>query len=57
MELIEKITELVDLLKVDATKFYTNGNKSAGIRARKVVQELKGTLQELRKNILEKSKE
>ena len=57
MELIEKITELVDLIKVDSNKFYTNGNKSAGIRARKVVQELKGTLQELRKDILEKSKQ
>tara|TARA_R110002020_G_scaffold329497_3_gene545325 strand:+ start:6382 stop:6555 length:174 start_codon:yes stop_codon:yes gene_type:complete len=57
MELIEKITELVDAIKVDANKFYTNGNKSAGIRARKVVQELKNKLQELRKDILEKSKQ
>ena len=37
--------------------FDTNGNKSAGIRARKVVQELKTTLQNLRKDILEKSKQ
>jgi len=57
MELIEKITELVDAIKVDANKFYTNGNKSAGSRARKVVQELKNKLQELRKDILEKSKQ
>ena len=57
MELIEKITELVDAIKVDANKFYTNGNKSAGIRARKVVQELKHKLQDLRKDILEKSKQ
>jgi|TARA_B100001094_G_C17772172_1_gene595593 hypothetical protein len=57
MELIEKITELVDAIKVDANKFYTNGNKSAGIRARKVVQELKQKLQDLRKDILTKSKE
>jgi|TARA_R110000744_G_scaffold9619_1_gene30554 hypothetical protein len=57
MELIEKITELVDAIKVDTNKFYTNGNKSAGIRARKVVQELKNKLQDLRKDILEKSKE
>tara|TARA_R100001377_G_C3193667_1_gene111638 strand:- start:2386 stop:2562 length:177 start_codon:yes stop_codon:yes gene_type:complete len=56
MELIEKITELVDSIKVDTNKFYTNGNKSAGIRARKVVQELKTKLQDLRKDILEKSK-
>jgi hypothetical protein len=56
MELIEKITELVDTIKVDTNKFYTNGNKSAGIRARKVVQDLKNKLQELRKDILSKSK-
>ena len=57
MELIEKITELVDAIKVDANKFYTNGNKSAGIRARKSAQELKQVLQELRMDILSKSKE
>tara|TARA_R110000803_G_scaffold39315_6_gene84877 strand:+ start:2855 stop:3031 length:177 start_codon:yes stop_codon:yes gene_type:complete len=57
MELIEKITELVDLVKVDANKFYANGNKSAGIRTRKVVQELKNKLQDLRKDILQKSKD
>ena len=57
MELIEKITELVDAIKVDANKFYASGNKSAGIIARKVVQELKNNLQELRKDILEKSKQ
>ena len=56
MELIEKITELVDAIKVDANKFYTNGNKSAGIRARKSAQELKTVLQTLRKEILEESK-
>ena len=56
MELIEKITELGDAIKVDTNKCYTNGNKSAGIRARKVVQDLKNKLQELRKDILSKSK-
>ena len=56
MELIEKITELVDAIKVDSNKFYNAGNKSAGIRTRKVVQELKKVLQTLRKDILDKSK-
>jgi|TARA_R110000744_G_scaffold345011_1_gene450417 hypothetical protein len=56
MELIEKITELVDSIKVDSNKFYNTGNKSAGIRTRKVVQELKKVLQTLRKDILDKSK-
>ena len=56
MEIIEKITELVDEIKMDSNKFYQKQNKSAGIRARKAAQELKGVLQTLRKEILEESK-
>ena len=37
METLEQIKALVETLSVDTTKFYT-GNKSAGIRARKVSQ-------------------
>ena len=57
MEIIEKITELVDEIKMDSNKFYQKQNKSAGIRARKSAQELKQVLQELRMDILTKSKE
>jgi hypothetical protein len=57
MEIIEKITELVDEIKMDSNKFYQKQNKSAGIRARKSAQELKQVLQELRMDILSKSKE
>jgi hypothetical protein len=57
MEIIEKITELVDEIKMDSNKFYQKNNKSAGIRARKSAQELKQVLQELRMDILNKSKE
>ena len=57
MEIIEKITELVDEIKMDSNKFYQKQNKSAGIRARKSAQELKQVLQELRIDILSKSKE
>ena len=57
MEIIEKITELVDEIKMDSNKFYQKHNKSAGIRARKSAQELKQVLQELRMDILNKSKE
>jgi len=52
METLESIKTLVENLSVDTTKFYT-GNKSAGVRARKSAQELKGLLQDLRKEILE----
>ena len=57
MEIIEKITELVDEIKMDSNKFYQKQNKSAGIRARKSAQELKQVLQELRMDILSKSNE
>jgi hypothetical protein len=57
MEILEKISEAVDSLKMDTNKFYTNKNKSAGVRARKTAQALKSLMQDLRKDILEKSKD
>ena len=55
METLEKIKELVETLSVETTKFY-KGNKSAGTRARKVSQDLKALLQQLRGEILENKK-
>jgi hypothetical protein len=55
MDTLEKIKTLVEQLSVDTTKFY-NGNKSAGTRARKICQELKGEVQNLRKDILNQTK-
>lgn len=55
METLENIKTLVETLSVDTNKFYA-GNKSAGTRARKTAQELKGLLQELRGEILEARK-
>ena len=55
METLEQINTLVETLSVDTTKFY-NGNKSAGVRARKVSQELKNAVQKLRGEILTHSK-
>ena len=55
METIEKIKELTESLSIDAGKFY-KGNKSAGTRARGTAQELKETLQNFRKEILEERK-
>ena len=55
METLEQIKTLVETLSVDTTKFY-NVNKSAGVRARKVSQELKNAVQKLRGEILTHSK-
>jgi hypothetical protein len=55
METLEKIKELVEQLGADTTKFY-GGNKSAGVRARKVSQEIKTLIQKLRADILEHTK-
>ena len=52
METLENIKTLVETLSVDTTKFY-EGNKSAGVRARKTAQQLKGLLQDLRSEIIE----
>ena len=57
METLSKIENLVTNVKVDAEKFFDKQNKSAGVRARKSAQELKQVLQELRMDILAKSKE
>tara|TARA_B100002019_G_C21259239_1_gene595707 strand:+ start:1181 stop:1354 length:174 start_codon:yes stop_codon:yes gene_type:complete len=56
METLNKIKEIVENLSVDTTKFFDNGNKSAGIRARKNAQQVKNLCQELRKEILEANK-
>jgi hypothetical protein len=55
METLEQIKVLTELISVDTIKFF-NGNKSAGTRARKSAQDLKGLLQKLRIEILEHNK-
>ena len=52
MELIEKLENLMEVLKTDADKFFEKGNKSAGVRTRKGAQDMKKLLQELRKEVL-----
>lgn len=51
---VAKLRELracVDDISGDATKFYDKGNKAAGVRARKKLQNLKALAQELRVGI------
>jgi hypothetical protein len=55
METLEKIKTLTEELSVDTTKFF-KGNNSAGTRARKLAQDIKTLLQNLRNEILEERK-
>jgi hypothetical protein len=47
----EEIKSLIDELEPDMEKFYEKGNKAAGTRARKTLQELKKLAQEVRLEI------
>jgi hypothetical protein len=53
METLAKIKELTEVLSVDTQKAIEKGNKSAATRSRKTAQELKNLLQELRKEVLD----
>ena len=50
MKNVEKIQEVLTELQNDVEKF-TNGNKSAGTRIRKAMQEIKGLAQEVRSEV------
>ena len=50
----EEIKSLIDELEPDMEKFYEKGNKAAGTRARKTLQELKKLAQEVRLEIQDK---
>lgn len=55
--LVKLITEEIEIdgkkfnLKEDFEKFFIKGNKSAGTRVRKIMQELKKASQEIRKDV------
>lgn len=51
MELYNKIVALIEVAKEDVEKFYVKGNKSAGTRVRKHMQDLKALAQELRLDV------
>lgn len=53
---MEKLLEQVEILKTEYNKF-TQGNKSAGTRARKTLMEIKKLAQELRVEIQKKKNE
>jgi hypothetical protein len=51
MSRIEEVRELIAELEPDMEKFYEKGNKAAGTRARKTLQEVKKKSQEIRLEI------
>lgn len=53
MSRIDQVKGLVDELEQDLDKFYNKGNKAAGTRARKSLQDLKKLSQEIRLEIQE----
>jgi DNA polymerase/3'-5' exonuclease PolX len=51
MSRIEQVKNMITELEEDMNKFYEKGNKAAGTRARKQLQELKKVSQEIRLEI------
>ena len=56
MEKFEELKALVASLQEDAEKFYDKGNKAAGVRLRKGLQEIKTLSQALRQDVSSKNK-
>lgn len=57
MSRYDDLKNLVDGLQDDLDKFYSKGNKTAGTRARKTLQDLKTLAQEVRLEIQDKKKD
>lgn len=49
-----KLKEMVEGMEADFQKFYEKGNKAAGTRVRKGMQDLKNMAQDIRKDVLDK---
>ena len=55
METLAQIQEVLNAVQADATKFFENGNKAAGTRVRKAMQEIKNLAQVVRTEVSEKN--
>jgi archaellum component FlaC len=53
MNRFQELVALVQTFEKDFVKFYDKGNKSAGTRVRKAMNELKRKAQEIRKEVQE----
>jgi hypothetical protein len=51
MNKFNELKEIVDSLVPDVEKFYSKGNKAAGVRIRKAMQDIKILAQEVRLNV------
>jgi len=56
-ELINQITEVIETIQDDVTKFDEKGNKAAGTRVRKGMQAIKGLAQDVRVYVSNKNKQ
>ena len=56
MEKFEDLKAKLVEIETEAEKFYTKGNKAAGTRLRKGLQEIKNLAQEIRVDVSEKKK-
>lgn len=56
MEKYEELKTLVSSMEDDANKFYEKGNKAAGVRLRKTLQDVKTLAQALRLDVSSKTK-
>ncbi|MEM7040007.1 MAG: histone H1 [Bacteroidota bacterium] len=54
MESYKKLVDLVISLETDFAKFYSKGNKAAGTRVRKGMQEMKQMATAIRKDVQER---
>lgn len=57
MNKFKELKEYLESLEDDANKFYEKGNKAAGTRLRKGLQNLKSKAQEIRVDIQDKKNE
>lgn len=48
MDKFNEIKELIESAEIDVKKFFEKGNKTAAVRLRKAMQEIKNLSQELR---------
>jgi hypothetical protein len=56
MELFQNIVSIIEEAGLDAEKFYDKGNKAAGVRLRKAMQDLKKLAQDVRLDVAAKNK-
>ena len=54
-ELLNEMTDILDLLQDDVAKFEEKGNKAAGTRVRKAMQNIKTLAQDVRVYVSEKN--